>query len=149
MGNSPTTHPLDLKRIQHVLDYYTHGQCPLTADDFLHISQATGLSVDVMLAQGVLESHLGTVGRRPLMTHNLYDVGNVDSGANSYMSSWIAGATRYATLVATKYGKTGEQLIARNFERIDGNGRYASDHAYVQKFTATLAHVRALMAEVQ
>lgn len=145
---TPSTDALALAKIQRVLDHYTHGTCPLTAADFLHVSRATGLACEVMLTQGWMESHLGTDPGRPQETENVCNVGNVDDGTNLHMGSWLAGLTRYAVLVATKYGKTAEQLLASHFERLDGQGRYATDPNYCHLFREVLGTVRALMADV-
>ena len=132
--------------VQAAINHWAHGKCPLTAQQFITISTATGLAVDVMIAQGALESALGTKGTRPMETHNIYNVGNVDSGANKTMNSWYQGAYTYASLMVNHYGKTAEELIAKKF-RNDKGECYASDLNYVAEFEACIKTVRLLISE--
>ena len=146
------TDQLAINRIQAVLNHwkpYTDGvPYPVSAADILNVSRATGLAVEVMLAQGWDESHLGTSKGRPQVYHNIYNVGNTDSGANQQMGSWYNGMLVYAHLMVAHYGNTADQLIARDFERTDGKGRYASDPLYVEKFKSLIVTVRNAMATV-
>ena len=127
------------------MDHWTHGKCPITAADFIELCDRYGLAVEVALAQGIMESRLGTSGGRPCDTRNMFNVGNVDSGASHVMPSWIVGMDAYCKLM-THYGLTAYDLINRNFERLDGQGRYASDPQYVQKFKIIINQIRAIMA---
>lgn len=138
------------QKVQRVLDYYTKGTCPLSAHSFLFVADLYGMGVEVMLTQGVIESRLGTRGRRPLSTHNIWNVGNVDSGANHQMGTWLEGAKKYASLMSRLYGRTAQELLERGFRRIDNPKlKYATDPLYCIKFRMVLKKVRALMEEVR
>jgi len=146
-----TADDLAIKRIQAVLDHwrpYCKRPYPITAADILKVSRATGLAVEVMLAQGWDESHLGTDDGRPQTYHNIYNVGNTDSGANQQMGSWYNGMLVYAHLMVQHYGSTADVLIQRDFQRTDGKGRYASDKNYSRKFQSLIVTVRNAMATV-
>ena len=57
------------------------------------------------LAQGVVESHFGVAptAKRSRASRNIYNVGNVDSGANEAQGSWSGGVERYCRLMGREY----------------------------------------------
>lgn len=96
------------------------------------------------LAQGVVESHFGVAptAKRSRATRNIYNVGNVDSGADEAQGSWTAGIERYCRLMAREYNwKPGdevslEMMLEHDFYRPRG-GRYASAANYSEAVQAT------------
>jgi len=135
-----------VQQIQRVIDHYTKGICPVKAEDFVRVSEKTGVAIDLMLAQGIQESRLGTLGRGA-RTHNIYNVGNVDSGANREMNDWVNGMLVYGRLMAQFYGKTAEEVLARGFRRTDNGCRYATDPNYVNAIRRLVTAVRKRLAE--
>ena len=89
------------------------------------------------LAQGVVESHFGVAptAKRSRATRNIYNVGNVDSGADETQGSWREGVMRYARLMAREYNWAPgsevslQMMLDHDFYRPRG-GRYASAPNY-------------------
>lgn len=133
--------------VQQIINKFSGGKSPLTAQDYLNASKATGVPVDALLAQGALESGFGTKGVA-VKTKNVGNVGNTDSGATESQSSWYNGLLRQATLLSKEYnyqgGFTADKFIASNFVRPRG-GRYASDPGYKGKYVSILNQVRSLL----
>lgn len=93
------------------------------------------------LAQGILEGHFATAptATRSRKTRNIYNVGNVDDGTNKFFPTYTAGIRAYAHLLARSYCYrsessivTPEMMIAHDFWRPDGVGRYATAHSYTK-----------------
>lgn len=145
-----------LKGIQAAIDHWAHGKAPVNAADFLNVSLATGVPVDLMIAQAVNESTIGTNGSRPLKTLNIFNVGNVDSGGNRYMPSWIQGMFVYANLIKNSYAPdpkhiTAESVILPKFVRVK-NGtksgdRYASNPHYETELISIVNTIRTIIAK--
>lgn len=89
------------------------------------------------LAQGVAESHFGVApgAKRTRRTKNIWNVGNVDSGADKRQASWEKGVERYCRLMAQEYNwgpggpVTMEMMVEHDFTRPRG-GRYATAKNY-------------------
>lgn len=131
--------------IQSVIDEYTDGKAPVTADDFISVSQQYGVPVDLMLAQAIQESHIGTRGKRPISTKNIFNVGNVDSGANEAQKNWRAGMERYASTMKDLYTNPQgvvdtDDLISRDFQ--GKIGRYATDPNYTRSISKLVNQIR-------
>ena len=131
------------EKLQAVLNELCKSkECPLPAETILSLCQEKGFDLSLFLSQALIESHLGTVGHRPLETKNIFNVGNVDSGANRAMASWEDGAKKYLELMCKAYGTTAEDVINADFQRTDGGGRYATDPHYTNKIAARVAYFR-------
>ena len=97
----------------------------------------------LMLAQATVECHFGVDpnARRSRKTKNIFNVGNVDSGADETQKSWEAGIERYAKLMNKEYywgfndgWVTMAMMEEHDFTRPVG-GRYAtaSDYTVIVK----------------
>lgn len=135
----------DPGKVQRVIDRWAHGKCPLNAQDFIDCTHRMGVMIDLMLAQGIQESALGTVGRRPLETKNIFDVGNVDDGSNHTFGQWHDGLYAYAHLMATSYGCTAEEVCGNNFLNKHNGGHYASDPNYPQEIWNLVLTIRGML----
>jgi len=98
-----------------------------------------------MLAQAVVESHYGVnpLAKRSRRTQNIYNVGNVDSGADESQKTWKAGIERYASLLHREYlwndeGETVTMAMMKkhDFTRPVG-GRYATAPDYTKQVAYT------------
>jgi hypothetical protein len=147
---------INTEGIQAAIDHWAHGRAPVTANDFIEVSVTIGVPVDLMLAQAVQESQIGTSGGRPTATKNMFNVGNTDSGNNKYMNSWKDGIYVYANLIKKHYAPdpnniTAESVILPKFVRMH-NGtksgdRYASDVNYETKLFAIIKTIRNIMGK--
>lgn len=122
----------DPNKIQSIINKYGNGKSPFKASDYVEVSRQTGVPVELLLAQGIAESNLGTAGRA-VRTKNVGNVGNTDSGAAEYRESWKDGLYRQANLLKKEYKVTGfndiQRLVSNNFKRPIG-GNYASAPDY-------------------
>ncbi|MCC6932232.1 MAG: peptidoglycan-binding protein [Deltaproteobacteria bacterium] len=130
------------EKLQAVLDEKCKGPCPLAAQTIIDLCIDHGFDISLFLGQALQESHIGTAAGRPLRTKNIFNVGNVDSGANRYMDSWEAGAENYLKLMSRAYGKTAEDVIKSDFKRTDTGDHYASDPSYSAKIAAHVSFFR-------
>jgi hypothetical protein len=125
----------DPNKIQSIINKYGNGKSPFKASDYIEVSKSTGVPVELLLAQGIAESNLGTAGRA-VTTKNVGNVGNTDSGAAEYRNSWLDGLYRQANLLRNEYKVTGlndiQRLVSNNFKRPIG-GNYASASNYGTK----------------
>lgn len=113
---------------------------PLTARDFIDASQKTGVSVDALVTQALIESHFGTKGRAA-KTRNPLNYGNDDAGNNKFFSTFREGLIYAAQkLKEDFFFTTPEDFISRNFR--GRYGIYATDPLYGQKYRSALSNVR-------
>ncbi len=99
------------------------------------------IDIVLALAQGIVECHFGVnpSASRSRKTHNIYNVGNVDSGNNHYFPTWEEGIKRYCQLMHNEYNwhDAPDDYVSLNsmrehdFTRPRG-GRYASAPNYTQ-----------------
>jgi len=140
--SAPTN--LSTDKIQSVINQYGGGKSPLTAQDYIKVSTATGVPVDALLTQGALEGNFSTKGLAKT-TNNPGNVGNTDSGATRTFSSQYEGLLAQANLLKNEYnyqgGFSADKFIQNNFTRPRG-GRYASDPKYGEKYSSILKIVR-------
>jgi flagellum-specific peptidoglycan hydrolase FlgJ len=101
------------------------------------------------LAQGLLECHFGCnpAASRSRKTRNIFNVGNVDNGANRFFPTWEAGLNAYCHLLAREYcyrneGNivTAEMMIKHDFVRPRG-GRYATAPTYTADIAKIVAKI--------
>lgn len=125
-----------VSKVQGIINKYGNGKSPFTAADYLKVSKDTGVPIDLLLAQGIQESSLGTAGRA-VRTKNVGNVGNTDNGAESHNDSWLSGLYRQANLLKKEYGVASQadvqRLVSNNFTRPVKGGNYASDSNYGYK----------------
>lgn len=144
-------HTFTLEEITSIVKHYSietwHHHAVLAPDwDVQEIAACIYFSclkydVDPLLAlaQGIVESHFGVApsAKRSRRTKNIYNVGNVDSGADEHHPSWGAGIQRYCSLMAGEYNwnppgpVTLEMMLSHDFRRPRG-GRYASAPKYTK-----------------
>ena len=127
-------------KVQNIIDKYSNSNSPLTAEDYITVSNRTGVPIELLLAQGAVESNFGTQGRA-VRTKNVGNVGNTDSGAAEYKNTWRDGLLRQANLLKNEYKVSSyddiNRLINNRFERPTG-GHYASAPNYSQQIAKVL-----------
>ena len=103
--------------------------------------EATGklIPVDLVLAQGQRETHLGS---KLKSKNNFFNVGNFDDGRVVHYKTAQDGVQAYYDLIANDYlvNKTPKELIT-NFVNKDGN-RYASDKEYEKYLKEQTSYIR-------
>lgn len=123
-------------KIQSIINKYGKGKSPFTAKDYIEVSRNTGVPVDLLLAQGIQESNLGTQGRA-VRTRNVGNVGNTDNGAENNQKSWLEGLYGQANLLKKEYKVSSasdvQRLISNDFLRPVKGGKYATDANYGTK----------------
>lgn len=124
--------PTDPKSIQAIIDKYSGGKAPLKAEDFIEVSQKYGVPLDLMLAQAIQESSIGTKGMAT-KSYNIFNVkNNGNTGRMTNQGSWKQGLETYAKLLKEEYttdGKTVDvsNLLSTNFKRPKKGGYYAEE----------------------
>lgn len=107
----------------------------------VNASEKYSVELGLMLAQAVVECHFGTnpLAKRSRRTKNIYNVGNVDSGADESQKTWQAGIERYARLLHNEYLWKDEgdivtmaMMYLHDFNRPRG-GRYATAPDYTKQ----------------
>lgn len=139
--------PKDPASVQKIIDKYSGGKAPLKAEDFIEVSQKYGVPLDLMLAQAIHESSIGTRGMAT-RSHNIFNIGNNgNTGRLTDQGSWKQGLENYAKLIRDEYTtdrKTVDvgTLLSTDFKRPKKGGLYAEGKG---KYTGKL---RALIAEI-
>lgn len=143
---------ISLEKVQKIVNHYSVGIWGKKAvilpdwdaeDIALEIyNNCIKYNVDMILAlaQGVVESHFGVAptARRTRRSKNIYNVGNVDSGADESQASWKAGIERYCRLLSREYNWNSgsevdlQMMIDHDFTRPRG-GRYATAPDYTKQ----------------
>ncbi len=114
--------------------------------------QQYGVDMLLAVAQGVVESHFGVAPTavRSRKTKNIYNVGNVDSGADEGQVSWAAGIGRYCRLMKREYNWQPDEIVSlqmmveHDFRRPRG-GRYASAPNYTVQVASVAQKIRTLL----
>jgi len=132
---------IEESQIQSFIDAKSGGNAPITAKDIIDVSAKYNLPVELILAQGAMESNFGTKGRAA-RTNNIFNVGNVTSGdtmrkdspeqkaASKEFDSWIEGLDAYASLMSRRYAPDGDWTkLLDNFVNDEGS-RYATAPGY-------------------
>ena len=152
--------PLDLKSysrplvaaaLSYMIKRDTDGEAALSAQDYLDVSDETGVPLEVLGMMTKLESRWGTRGMA-VRTRNPGNVGNNgNTGKQTFMASPKDGLRAMANLLATSYGDdtgvSAEGLIGRDFNR-RGGGRYAEVGHYTAAFANLLVEFRSEMREL-
>lgn len=129
------------QQIQSFIDAKSGGNSPITAKDVMDVSAKYNVPVELILAQGAMESNFGTKGRGS-RTKNIFNVGNTTSGdkmrkdskeqqaVSRKFNSWIDGLDAYASLMSRRYAPDGNwSNLLDNFVNDEGN-RYATAEGY-------------------
>ena len=146
-ANGAKLDPNDPASVQKIIDKYSGGKAPLKAEDFIEVSQKYGVPLDLMLAQAIQESSIGTKGMAT-RSHNIFNVrNNGNTGRLTDQGSWKQGLENYAKLIRDEYttdGKTVDvgTLLSTDFKRPKKGGFYAEEKG---EYTGKL---RALIAEI-
>ena len=132
---------LTKENIQGIINRYSKGKSPLTAENYIKVSNETGVPIELLLVQGIQESSFGTAGRA-VRTKNVGNVGNTDDGSSRNMNSWEDGLRAQANLLRKEYGATSmsavKNLISSGFVRPKDKARYASDPQYEKRLSGLL-----------
>ena len=132
---------LTKENIQGIINKYSKGKSPLTAENYIKVSNETGVPIELLLVQGIQESNFGTAGRA-VRTKNVGNVGNTDDGYARNMNSWEDGLRAQANLLRKEYGATSmsavRNLISNGFVRPKDKARYASDPQYEKRLSGLL-----------
>lgn len=124
--------PNDPKSVQAIIDKYSGGKAPLKAEDFIEVSQKYGVPLDLMLAQAIQESAIGTKGMAT-RSHNIFNVrNNGNTGRLTDQGSWKQGLENYAKLIRDEYTSDGRTvdvntLLSTDFKRPKRGGYYAEE----------------------
>jgi hypothetical protein len=117
--------PQKLAAFRALMNRYGNGRPALPAEKFLELCDEYNFDPTLALAQAIQESNIGTEGRA-VETHNIFNVGNVNSGANNPQGDFETGMRTYLNLMTRRYGNNAEGCINRNFMRTDGQGAYCT-----------------------
>ncbi len=130
---APYQYPSE-KEVQAVIDHY-YGQAAsqlppgrqlppkMKARDILRPCRETGFPVEIILAVGAIESHMGALGRGAT-TKNMCNFGNDDAGNNSSFPTYEAGNRAFIRNMErcgywSKYA-TAQDLIDSRFRQFEG-----------------------------
>lgn len=149
--NNPNTNPLEsnnfnnqnihsieeepiYQQVDSILQSY---KSPLSTSNLIYQSQKYDIDIHFMVAQGILESHLGTQGRSK-KTNSVFGVGMYDNKSILSYSHPDESVESYAKLISENYldRKNGinELQLMKNGSYINKDGyRYASYLSYEQK----------------
>ena len=132
---------LTKENIQGIINKYSKGKSPLTAENYIKVSNETGVPIELLLVQGIQESNFGTAGRA-VRTKNVGNVGNTDDGSARNMNSWEDGLRAQANLLRKEYGATSmsavRNLMSNGLVRPKEKARYASDSQYEKRLSGLL-----------
>lgn len=110
--------------IQKVINKYGHGKSPFKASDFIIVSRETGVPIELLLSQSILESNLGTKGAA-VRTKNVGNAGNFATGKRTYHNDWVTGLRSFANTLKNEYKAVSpasvQKLINNNFARPAGS----------------------------
>jgi len=155
---------MTIEQIKHVLTEMAikpHGKQAVIPWDIDEISSSLhahckSYKVDprLALAQGILEGHFAAAPKasRSRKTRNIYNVGNTDDGSNKYFLNYSDGIRAYCHLMARSYCYraegpivTPEMMIAHDFLRPDGIGRYATAPSYTKDIASIVKKIDKLI----
>lgn len=155
---------MTIEQIKHVLKKMCidiWGKAAVVPWDIEEIAKVLSLRAEqyhvdirLALAQGILESHFccNPAATRSRKTKNIFNKGNVDDGRNLFFTSWEAGISAYFLLMAKHYcyrnegdTVTAEMMIAHDFQRPDGVGRYATAPSYTRDIAAIVKKIDRLI----
>lgn len=98
------------------------------------------LPIELALAQGQLESSMGTKGRSPI--NNPYNVGEYDNGTVLWFDNTFDGIQAYYYLMCRNYLKCKSvKTLLKSFRNCNGN-RYASKPTYENELGAQMNYIK-------
>lgn len=123
--------------LQHIDSIVQSYQSQLSADNLLYQAQKYDIDIHFLVAQGILESHLGTSGRA-LKTHSVFGVGMYDNKSILSYNHPDESVESYAKLLSENYldkqKGINELTLLKDGSFISRDGyRYASYPSYEQK----------------
>jgi tape measure domain-containing protein len=119
----------------------------LKGADFVSASSKSGVSIDALVTQALIESHFGTAGRAAY-TKNPLNYGNDDAGNDKYFDSFREGLIHAAkALKEDFFVTTPESFVDRGFK--GRYGIYATDPQYKDKYLSALGTVRGAIGSPQ
>jgi tape measure domain-containing protein len=128
-----------LAKINKFIEQYAPSS-RLRGGDFAAASSASGVSIDALVTQALIESHFGTTGRAAY-TKNPLNYGNDDEGNDKYFDSFRDGLIHAAkALKKDFFVSTPESFMGRGFK--GRYGIYATDPQYLSKYKSALGLVR-------
>jgi murein DD-endopeptidase MepM/ murein hydrolase activator NlpD len=138
-NNNTNSGEYDLDGIQRWMDKSAGGKAPLTASQIYDSAKKYDVPFELALAQAQQEGNFGKdKNAKPYKTKNLWNVGNVDSGAINNQNSFEEGLDTYMSLFSRKYGNSKDQeRLLNNFTNKNGN-RYATDVNYEKSLKAII-----------
>jgi len=119
---------------------------PMLAQAAHNAFHTTGntVPIELALAQGQYESHLGTdanTPKRPNKRTNPFNVGEFDSGTKMTFPTTEAGVQAYFNLVAKDYLRKKQMAdLMKSFTNYQNN-RYASDPDYEKKISTQADYI--------
>ena len=131
-------------KVQAIINKFSTNS-PFSAKDFIEVSKSTGVPIELLLAQGIQESNLGTKGMA-VRTKNIGNVGNNgNTGKTTYHNNWIDGLYKQANLLKTDYIANSyediDRLLNTNFLRPKKGGRYAEENNYAHAISKRLNEI--------
>ena len=131
-------------KVQAIINKFSNNS-PFSAKDFIEVSKSTGVPIELLLAQGIQESNLGTKGMA-VRTKNIGNVGNNgNTGKTTHHNNWIDGLYRQANLLKTDYIANSyediDRLLNTNFLRPKKGGRYAEENNYAHAISKRLNEI--------
>lgn len=132
-------------KVQSIINKYSGGRSPLTAKDYIEVSNRTKVPIELLLAQSILESNIGTKGMA-VRTQNVGNVGNNgNTGKTTNHGGWRRGLDNMANLLKNDYHAQSEadiqRLINTNFLRPVKGGRYAEESDYGQNVAKLIKNI--------
>lgn len=130
--------------IQGYINAKSKGPSPLSAKDYMEVSAKYDVPVDILLAQGALESNFGTRGMA-VGTKNVGNVGNNgNTGKKTQMDSYRDGLEKMASLLSRRYRpEDGDwSSLLDNFVN-DKGYRYAEEEGYEEALMGLVSEIYA------
>ena len=122
-----------LNKFTEIYNANSDGKAPISAKDFLELCKIYRVDPCLALAQGIIESRLGTRGLA-VKTKNIFNVGNTDDGRIRSFNSFQEGMIAYLETMQKYFATTREEFSARNGRNLRG-GVYATSRGYVKKIS--------------
>lgn len=134
---------INVELFDKVMRKWTRGGVapPIPAQRFLTLCKEYDMDPTLALAMAASESNVGTAPGRPMVTKNMFNVGNVDNGTNKPMSNWEVGLRVYLHTMTTAYGRRMEEIRPK-FERQDRQGLYSSTPGYHEEIKSFVRQIR-------